>query len=94
MVAARAAGSVAAQATRTAHASRQDRGSPAVAARSAGPAHQQKPRPQPAADRQSPAEARAEAFAKAVPEVFFLKGVSFDERQQNIEAIDKGACSL
>ena len=51
-------------------------------------------KPQPAAERQSPAEARAEAFEHAVPEAFFLKGVSFDERQQNIEAIQKGASRL
>lgn len=86
------------QAARTAHASREDRGTPpAGAAQSAGPQQQQqqqKSRPQATANRKSPAEARAEAFKTAVPEVFFLKGVSFDERQQNIEAIDKGACDF
>ena len=88
----RAAGSAAAQATRTAHAGREGSSRPAPDY-SAGP-RQQSLRPSPPTDRLSPADARAEAFANAVPEVFFLKGVSFGERQQNIEAIEKGACPV
>ena len=78
----------AAQTSRTAYAGS---GGGAAAYDTSGGARRQTPRRQAQQDRQSPAEARAEAFKRAVPEVFFLRGVSFGERQQNIEAIQKGA---
>ena len=86
----RAIGCSSAYSTRSAYAGGGG-GSPAYVAAGGERQQQQQPKRRAREDRQSPAEARAEAFERAVPEVFFLQGVSFGDRQQNIEAVDKGA---